>query len=621
MNRKGALWSALLALCMGAGYAQQAPSPFFAERIEEEIPSFLFIEPHLHCYFGQDLNVGTQVPADPYSLFQYIFDFGIEKTNVAVRNFEHQTVSFTAKARLKQLIGHPGTGTFPAQEPKKFQAWLREGFLLYRPTQERDIAIQGGFFPFKVGNGFVLGNAYNINIPISWQYIDEQIDQFRPGALVRVSNRNRSYTVQAYVATTHANNFFQDTVSPTLSNFLEPLFQNAPSYFSKSVADITAALEVAIDPFDSHALQIKPYFVFQRNNQEIEVPNDTESTLYTPGLYAVFEHKPWRVSIEVARNCGHQLVKAFDRNITHNDYLYYDPTQGTSLTPAQPNSAFVLSLFALSNVPAANTASNGGTFSYPVSASNTFIFRNAYDRFRKSYKNKYGGWLAYADFLTTTSTITWAVVGAYLSGDDNPNDSLDTLLLTRLTPGVTYQDYNKTYKGFVSVDPYYEVAYLNPLYYGTGDFNYSNLAFVGSTFEYRWSKESYQPLAAQLTVFSYFKPHAVNMNIIDSAGTLITNPLPHYLGTEINYEITYSNKHDDLDIFLLGGVFFPGAYLKELKKQQLVIEGQTASIYAFQDPSLRPISDTRPVNHPFFISFGVVWNCDLMPSARTVTHG
>lgn len=580
------------------------PPPFFSSTVATNF------------FFGQDLDVGITDPFDPYSLFQYIFDFGITLDKEPIRK-TNQTISAVAKARMKGVLGDKGSGTFPLQEEKKFQIWMREACLQYFPTPHENTFLQAGIFPFKLGNGFVLGNAYNINLPISWEYLYEQIDQFRPAILLHVGNQKKSLSLDGYVGFIKEQGNLENSLSPTLDNLLTPLVENLDTAFTQEgTNDIVAAFQITMESIEPHNFHISPYLFFHKNNQCIEAPNDAISTLYTPGIYAFFNHNDIKFSVECAKNFGHQQVKALDRNlIPHttdglNSQLFYSPRLGSTLSNVT-NADFVLSPFFIT--PSSLTADygNGTAFLYQTDPGIPTVFKNSYDRFRKSYKNSYKGFMAYADMVVTKKNITWALAALYTSGGNNPNDSYDTILMTQLTPGVQYRDYNKNYKGFIGTDQFYEVDYINPLYYGTGDFNYTNLAFVGTTLEYSTKKKD-NPFSAQITLVTYVKPCALIFNVTNAQGIAMNTPLPHYLGTELNYSASYTyNSH--FTFSLSGGIFFPGSFYKASKQQLAILEADITTLFPSAGATPTP-PITSSVKTPFFLAFKLVWLFDSCSS-------
>ncbi len=544
MRKKIISCFALLAHCflLLSSSEPSTPPPFFSNTLTT------------HLYFGEDLNNLNLPSFQGYSLFQYIDDFGIEISKESSQR--KHTACVVAKARIKGIFGNKGSGLVPWQEEKKFQIWMREASLLYAPTENKTSFFQLGIFPFKVGNGFVLGNAYDINIPISWQYLYEQIDQFRPGFLIHLSNQRKSISGDAYVAMTTSQNNLTAATSSTFTKHLIDLTDGQTN--EKSVL---AVFQINFDPLENHNFQISPSLFFQRDTQFVEFPDDATSTLCTPSLYGWYQRGDIKISFEYAKNVGQQKVSALDRTLIIT----------------------------------------------PLLADELFTFDDAYNRYRKSYTTSYQGFLAYLDFLLTKERITWGVAATYASGANDPNDSHETILLTRSTPGVQYKDHNKKYKGFIGTDQLYETPALNNLYFGAGDFSYSNLAFFGSTLQYRVTKD-HSILNAQATVVSYFKPFAPILDITNQDGNKTNILMSHYLGTEINWSGSYSLT-DDFTFLLMGGIFFAGKFYKELKQEFITLEND---ILRFLDPSSTQTQDTKPprLNHCYFVSAAVTWQFD-----------
>ena len=524
------------------------PPPFFSNKLTT------------HFYGGQDLNVLNNPSFDPYTVFQYIDDFGVEIKEEPIRETS-QTISLLAKARVKGIFGNTGSGLVPLQEVAKFKIWLREASLLYAPTENKNSFLQGGLIPFKVGNGFVLGNAYNISIPIAWQYVYEQIDQFRPGIVLQIGNQKKSVTATAYVGfITAQHSVSTPLASPFAQNAIDTALENLDSVFVQFGSKNTvAALQLNIDPFDTHNFQISPYIFFQKSGEFVELPNDATNTLCTPGFYGSYQWNDLRINFEAARNFGHQHVEALDRNVI---------LQATTST-LDPN-----------------------------------ITLN-YDRFRNSYYNNYAGYVLYLESFLTKENLTWAVAGVYASGANDPNDSYATILLTHNTPNVQHKDYNKKYKGFIGVNQFSDATNVNGLYFGAGDYRYTNLALVGSTVQYSLQKDV-ETLSTQATVVSYFKPTALILNVTTPAGINPFSALPHYLGTEFNCSGTYTlDSH--VTFSLLGGIFFPGAFYKDLQQQLLSVEQETVDLF---NPTASSITSIPPQKAAFFISFALSWLFD-----------
>jgi len=600
MHKKNFFFSAFLVCVHLLSFKSLATPPFFSNKLTT------------HTYFGQDLDILNIKPFTPYSLFQYIYDCGVQSLDTNLGKTKKQSFSFVANARIKGIFGKRGSGLVPLQQTKKFEIWMKELSLQYMPTENKNNFIKGGFFPFKVGNGFVLGNAYDINIPISWQYLYEQINQFRPGIQLQLGNQKNSISASAYVGFILVQNILSTpTASPTAKLLSATALFNVNSPFLVGGSNnVVTLLQLNFGPFDPHHVQISPYICLHATDQYVEIPDDATSKLYTPGIAFLYQNNGLRINVEVAKNFGHQHVKALDRNaiitlngITRNTQLFYAPQSANPLATLATTD-FISSPLEVPDSDAAYYG-NGTSFRYPASPTTTYTFKNSYDRFRKSYTNTYAGFLVYFNAVWTKKQWRWAVAAAYASGANSPNDSPLTLFLTRQTPGVRYKDYNKTYKGFLGTNQFSEAGSINGLYFGPGNYRYTNFAVLGSTVAYTIPKEQ-DMFISQVTWVSYFKPEAQILDITDQKGNTLNTPLSQYLGTEFNGSTSYS-LGDSFKVSLMGGIFLPGKNYTELKEQITFAELQTAKAI---NPALTSIPTVSPKKAAFFTSFAVIWMFD-----------
>lgn len=577
------------------------------------VPPFFSNKLTTHTYFGQDLNILEDIDSfDNYSLFQYIYDFGIHIEKKPTEE-KKRSLSFVANARMKGIFGTIGLGFVPLQEDEKFQIWMKEFSLQYAPTENQNSFVKMGFFPFKVGNGFVLGNAYDINIPTSWQYIYEQINQFRPGILLQVGNEKGSINVDSYLGFIASNNNLQGSATTFVSALMSKILEDTDiaALGNDVKGNIVAAVQANFSQLWDNKLKVSPYLFFHRTKQSLEILHDTESKLYTPGFCGSYQHNNWKITFEFAKNFGHQQVSEIDRNQIlangSNTELFYAPYANISLNSVT-NKSFIPSDV---TIPAAlgEIQGNGTNFLYSPTTGRSFVFKNSYNRIRNSYKNRYAGFLIYLDAVLTKNNVTWGSCFAYSSGDHTPNDSPDTILVTRLIPNAQYKDHNKTYKGFVGTNQFSEAVSVNGLYFGIGDFRYTNLTLFGSTLQYSVPKEE-GTLSAQATFVSYFKPVAPILNIFNQQGENIAPPLPHYLGTELNWSSSYAlGSH--ITFGLAAGIFFPGKFARDLRGQEDLITLQVLSQLKKPGSTL-PQTLTIPTktNHCFFASMAFSWLFD-----------
>lgn len=566
-----------------------------------------------NTYFGQDFNIlDTENNFDPYSVFQYIYDFGIQHRKEPSED-KKRTVDLSLQARIKGIFGNTGSGIVPLQQLSKFDFWVREFCITYAPTENKDSVIKMGLFPFKIGYGLVLGNAYDISIPISWQYEYLQINEFRPGLLLQLANQAGTITAQNYLGfVANQNNLQNPTTNPT-SGIVSAGLQGTDDTIAsnENKGNIVAGFQLNLSKLRDKRLSISPYVAFQRARQSLEAPHDAESKLYTPGFCGSYERANWKVRFECARNFGHQKVNELDRNqIVHglNTELFYLPIPNTPLANAVQGN-FIQSDIVIPEV-LGEIYGNGTTFLYtPTGNEPSFAFKNSYNRIRHAYKNTYAGLFLYLDFILEKDNLRWSLAGSYASGDDTPNDSPHTLLMTRLIPGVQYKDYDKKYKGFIGTNQMPEINGINAMYFGPGVFTYTNRAVLGSTLSYSTQAE-HNRLSTEITVAGYFKPTAPQLGIFNASGVNTAEPLPHYLGTELNWVATYAlGSH--FSFTLQTALFFSGRFCKQLKQQAETIAEQLAA--QLTEPSPTPLQTTPPsntLNHCFFAGFTLTWLFD-----------
>lgn len=573
-------------------------------------------------YWGRNIDVLNTTPFESYSVFQYIYDFGIQLENQAIHNTD-QTFSLTALARMKGVFGNRGSGLVPLLETEKFEIWMRELTLKYMPFANKNNFLQAGFLPFQLGNGFTLGNAYSVNIPVQWQYVYKQINQFRPGIQLQIANNSNSFSATGYVG------FFspQNDLSP-LSNpsgiSLETYINDVARELSAPLIDWgkgqVGAIQLNICPSRKYAIHIKPYACFLHITQFIEVPDDATADLQTGGIALEYKSDSFEWDFEFAQNFGDQYVHALDRNLVfnvqpdllYNAALFYAPT----VNPTVPVSSVPLANFNSSNYridPSyAAQYGNGGSFVFPVNSSTSYIFKNAYDRYRTAYVNRYAGNMLYFQFLLKRSPLFWGMGTVYISGDNPPNDSLATLVLTRLTPNVKYKDYDKTYKGFLGINQFAQASGFGGLYFGPGIYRLTNIAAIGTSLAYI-NSTAHHPTSA-LAIVSYFKPFAALINVTDQNGIVFSTPLSHYVGTELNTRFLY-DLTNHFKLSFITGFFFPGKIYQAMKDQFTAVEDD---ILTMLTGTTVTVQETRTQKVAYFVNFSVEWLFDSTDIERKI---
>lgn len=340
------------------------------------------------------------------------------------------------------------------------------------------------------------------------------------------------------------------------------------------------------------------------NDAAVEFMSDAQQKLITTGCMLTYEKNNLRFNIEYAANHGCQKVKAWDRNsvcdsgTTYQNHLFFVPTDTVGIDFTDPDFAtngvtdpddFEFATIFTNPSDQSRNYANGQNFALPSTGVNYNFFKNSYNRLRKKYKNKYKGWMLYANIQHHYKQLKNSITFGCASGDDNPNDSFEKIMITRLTPGITYQDTNKNYKGFIGIQELFtadslqsyflfEARKLNRPLFLTNKLTtsaFSNLVFIGlsSNFLHTLQNKNYQLKANVITFFQYRKTKKdYNYHLTDALNVTYTNAhtldaqkkLDSYLGIELNAscEIMLS---EDITISGASACFIPGNYYNNAK--------------------------------------------------------
>ena len=622
------------------------PPPFFANLA-------------IQYFYGENLELlNSSQPFDTYSFFQYIFDIGIHKNKEFSTLKNNPSLILDGVGRFKGIFGNDGFYTkttlspikigwtkvevSPTQELGHTKMWLRELALTINPQEENHSFFKIGLFPYKLGNGLTLGNAYVLQAPIPGQFIYEQIDQFRPGILCSLTHHHNQLSADLYLGINAAqNNAFSKTASFINFQNLEVPFKER----SSGKGNFLVVAQCFITPeVTQKKLTVNPYLLFNHNGvQQVEFPEDATSKLFSLGISGIYQSTFVRFNVECAKNFGHQHVKKWDRNqliqtngLT-NTQLFYASNTALTLANVTLND-FTLSPLVIRPSTIAQSYGNGTNFLYSIEPKSTFIFKNSYDRYRNGYDNTYTGWMLYADILLTEKYVSWGVAGGCASGGQNPNDSYEKIMLTRLTPGITYLDYNKKYHGFVGIEQLFEGKSINPLFFGQAQkfnaqltslseeinqvtsINFTNQGFLGTTFRFEKIVEQ-KKISLSGTIATYFQLTALKKGIgaslwqeqsIDFTEQMradMDTLLSKALGTELNASFDFI-PFPDFTFSVLGALFIPGSYYKSITGKSIPLKLQSS----LDLPNFSPDEDspiTIGSNFLYFLSAKMVCLFDL----------
>jgi hypothetical protein len=486
-----------------------------------------------------------------------------------------------------------------------------------------------GIFPFALGRGIALGDAYAVPPDfIGWDPASA-VDQYAPGFKLSgtlIKDHVLDYDLYAAIDDNFSDSFNAVNLK-TQGQFYGHRFNQARGF---GIIDYTLAGRLKWTPVEDkeHKIYIEPYALFSDiRSQRVEVPGDASSKLGTFGLAVEAKRCDIEVGFEIAHNIGNQHVKGLDRNIVTKESRIInatDPVTGLPsgdinipvfvnshvvTVPTDPTLKSVKAGFnvdkklqAAIDAPMQSSVScssleylnnqeiSGVGVPNPGGVNNPIKVKNAADRFRDPYVNEFCGTMMVADAsykiksnLKLTGTLGFA------SGDENPNKDLDEL-------GESSVD--GTYCGFIGLQEIYSGKRVRSLIVlnGTGKFprilsypvsnefnpgvvafpvnnfptvvysHFTNLAFFGLGLWYE-TEDCYRKWEINPNILTYWQP--TPPRIFDKVNGVTKESYANkHLGTELNlYVDTFVQP--GLRIYLATGIFISGKYYDDVKGHPL----------------------------------------------------
>lgn len=489
--------------------------------------------------------------------------------------------------------------------------WVREGWIAldYAKLFAMDLESQiftVGAFPFSVGRGISLGDAYSVNPASLGFFSDNIVDQYAFGAKFSGSFLKNFLTYDLYGAMLENK---ATSVSETTAQTQSQAYgkkSNPARGFGKINWLGVARYKITPLKTETSSLVFEPYVVYNSApEQTIEFTADASSKLTTVGFACDVKITNFEFGWEAAFNRGSQKVQGWDRNkiekINRGGYAVYVYNH---VYDVDPNIVTVTDankvLYDPSNAAqnnAINNVTRTGT-SNGSAISGTALY-NGLSRFRDPYENKYHGYMAVADIAyKITPSVKIAMTGGIASGDKNPNANL-------LDPYDANVD--GTYDGFIPLQEVYSGKQVKSAFVmgagklkrplsapNTGDQfaqvvnGFSNLKFLGFGSEYK-VKFSIRGFKLQPNLLAYWEENATNKFDI-ATGLSLNEPAHKFLGTEGNIFITV-DLSDEITLKLSGAVFKPGQHYYDIKGKPMNA-AQRKIINAYNSTS---IADSIPV--------------------------
>jgi hypothetical protein len=469
--------------------------------------------------------------------------------------------------------------------------WMREAWISFDLAEflglsfVNDHMFKVGLFPFSLGRGIALGDAYALGPELIGFYSDGVVDQFAPGALLYgdILPGTLSYDLYGAILQNKSSSL-GETEAAILGQEFGRL--KTPQRGS-GVVNFLIATRLNIDLFHHNRfgnLHIEPYALYNHDpEQRVEFMADASSRLGTVGLAAEYTNNKVEFGFDYALNLGQQRVKGWDRNqvieqnrngqvVLVNNYVVDQNGENIPFVSGSEAQTIIYSSFqgeSQNDAVIGTVAGNVGYLTGPV------ILQNSTRRFRNPYTNKYEGWMFVIDGAVWAykKDLKLAAMTGITTGDDNPND----------------ETIDGVYSGFIPLQEIYSGGRVRSTYLlggagrltrplsapttvqATSKFSrtvngFSNLVFLGASLH--WVPQGREKAyAVNPNVIAYWQEKPSNK--FDAFTKAELNCLAStYLGTELNLFAHYMVLKD-LKLFFIGGVFFPGTHYRDIKGKPL----------------------------------------------------
>jgi len=530
-----------------------------------------------------------------------------------VQTYNRKVMEFLFQLRNKGVWGNPESiasttfsdinllgikGTHKHGFPRHI-FWIRQLWLQFNLDVATGLPFKNlhtftiGAFPFQLGRGIALGDAYAVGPEILGFWSDGAIDQYAFGAKFSGELVPKTLSYDLYTAILQNNSSsISDTEKPVLAQDFGGI-TNPQRGFGK--VNYLVAGRFNWNVFDNSwlgRLTVEPYGLYNNDpEQKIEFQADAMSKLGTVGLASEFFGSRFECGFDYAMNFGQQRVRGWDRNIVKennrngvvvlvNDNVTatYTNLNGQAVVesaPYVPTSAAQKMI----NTTVREEAQNGkeigqvSSLGYLVNQPGTdIVLNNSRGRFGDPYTNKYGGWMFVTDaaYSFCEKDLQIAVAAGVTSGDDNPN----------------FETKDGTYDGFIGLQEVYSGKRVRSVFLlgGAGRIKrllstpavtdiqapstkaqaisgFTNLVFCGTAL--KWKPKSWK------------KPFEINPNVLGLWQEHKIGNARTFLGVETGLFINYSLLKD-LKLFWVSSLFFPGSHYKDRMGTPVLTEEERA---------------------------------------------
>lgn len=556
-------------------------------------------------FYGRNINLlNNDNDFDKSYYSRSVFDLSFDLLYGAAKNtFTNMPIlEFLFQVRNKGIWGNPESiasttfsdikvlnaikGTHKHGFPRHV-FWIRQLWLQFDLSAATNLPFKNrhtftlGAFPFQLGRGIALGDAYAVGPEILGFWADSAVDQYAFGAKFSGDIVEKIISYDLYTAVLQNNSTgLADTEKTVLAQEFGGI-TNPERGFGKINYILAGRLNwTAFDNPWLGRLTLEPYGLYNNDpEQKIEFPGDASSKLGTVGLASEFYGNRFEFGFDYAVNLGQQRVKGWDRNVIREENrggiiaLVNDQVTATYINPLgaeiiEPAPLVVNSQAQkIINTTFRNESQNGKEIGTVTSlgyltdlATGPIVLKNSRGRFGNPYTNKYGGWMFVTDAAYSfgeKKDVQVAVAAGVTSGDDNPN----------------FETKDGTYNGFIGLQEVYSGKRVRSVFLlgGAGRVKrllstpaasdiqapsskaqaisgFTNLVFCGTSLKWKPAK--------------WKKPFEINPNVLALWQERQIGNARTFLGVESGLFINWSLMKD-LKLYWVSSMFFPGSHYKD----------------------------------------------------------
>lgn len=549
-------------------------------------------------FYGKNITwVNNQNPFDRSYLSRHVLDLTVDILYGA-QSYGTKIAELLFQVRNKGIWGNPfSIANTTESEVKTLEAvsgiphshgfprhifWIRQLWFQFNIGEAFSVPFSNvhtftlGAFPFQLGRGIALGDAYAVGPEALGFYADSAIDQYAFGAKFagELLTRVLSYDLYTAILQNNSSNL-GDTAKKILGQEFGRL-ETPERGFGK--VNFLFAGRLNWNIFDNDWLgrmTFEPYVLYNSDpEQKIEFRADATSKLGTLGMAGEFYGKRFEAGFDYAVNFGQQRVKGWDRNIiiesdrqgnvvivNDNVNATYINDAGETVTERVPyvNGSDAQKIINTSFRDESQNNQIIGTVAsigYIIPAKDDVTLKNSSARFGNPYINKYEGWMFVADasYATLKKDLTFAATVGITSGDD-----------------LLFDTHDHDYHGFIGLQEVYSGKRVRSVFTLGGAGKLKRPVSTPTT-EQAPSKEARNISGFTNLVFTgvglkwnpvdWKKKFELNPNVIAFWQEMPIANARTYLGTEVGLFINY-NVFKDLKLFWVSSLFFPGSHYKD----------------------------------------------------------